>query len=298
MSHDWTQDKERGTEFFMLLIKWIALHLGRSVARLLLLPITAYFFLFAPDARRASYRFLHRIQGSPAHWWQVARHLHHFSATILDRVFLLTGKHGQLDITVHNADLVFAHTTPGNCAVLLGSHLGSFEVLRALAVSDQKLRLKVLMHEAHNELVTRILHALNPEVAETVIPLGTPNSLLKANEYLQQGYLIGILGDRVVDRAKATACDFLGSQTDFPTGPMLTAAALKAPVILFFGLYQGGRRYEIHFELLANQVTIDRNRRAQDVQLWTQRYADRLAHFTRISPYNWFNVYDFWETDS
>jgi predicted LPLAT superfamily acyltransferase len=268
------------------------------VARLLLFPITAYFFLFAPDARRASYRFLHRIQGSPAHWWQVARHLHHFSATILDRVFLLTGKHGQLDITVHNAELVFEHTTPGNCAVLLGSHLGSFEVLRALAINDQKLRLKVLMHEAHNELITRILHALNPDVAETVIPLGTPNSLLKAYEYLQQGYLIGILGDRVVDSTKSTACDFLGRLTDFPTGPMLTAAALKAPVILFFGLYQGGRRYEIHFELLANQVTIDRSRRAQDVQRWTQRYADRLAHFTRMSPYNWFNFYDFWETDS
>lgn len=298
MSHDWTQDKERGTEFFLLLIRWIALHLGRPVARLLLFPITAYFFLFAPDARRASYRFLHRIQGSPAHWWQVARHLHHFSATILDRVFLLTGKHGQLDITVHNAELVFEHTTPGNCAVLLGSHLGSFEVLRALAINDQKLRLKVLMHEAHNELITRILHALNPDVAETVIPLGTPNSLLMAYEYLQQGYLIGILGDRVVDSTKTTSCDFLGSQTDFPTGPMLTAAALKAPVILFFGLYQGGRKYEIHFELLANQVTIDRSRRAQDVQLWTQRYADRLAHFTRMSPYNWFNFYDFWETDS
>jgi predicted LPLAT superfamily acyltransferase len=298
MSHDWTQDKERGTEFFLLLIRWIAVHLGRPVARLLLFPITAYFFLFAPDARRASYRFLHRIQGSPAHWWQVARHLHHFSATILDRVFLLTGKHGQLDITVHNAELVFEHTTPGNCAVLLGSHLGSFEALRALAINDRKLRLKVLMHEAHNKLITRILHALNPDVAETVIPLGTPNSLLMAYEYLQQGYLIGMLGDRVVDSAKTTACDFLGSQTDFPTGPMLTAAALKAPVILFFGLYQGGRRYEIHFELLANQVTIDRSRRAQDVQLWTQRYADRLAHFTRMSPYNWFNFYDFWETDS
>lgn len=298
MSHDWTQDKERGTEFFLLLIRWIALHLGRPVARLLLFPITAYFFLFAPDARRASYRFLHRIQGNPAHWWQVARHLHHFSATILDRVFLLTGKHSQLDITVHNAELVFEHTTPGNCAVLLGSHLGSFEVLRALAINDQKLRLKVLMHEAHNELITRILHALNPDVAETVIPLGTPNSLLMAYEYLQQGYLIGILGDRVVDSTKTTSCDFLGSQTDFPTGPMLTAAALKAPVILFFGLYQGGRKYEIHFELLANQVTIDRSTRAQDVQLWTQRYADRLSHFTRMSPYNWFNFYDFWETDS
>ena len=25
-----------------------------------------------------------------------------------------------------------------------------------------------------------------------------------------------------------------------------------------------------------------------------QRYADRLAHYARSAPYNWFNFYDFW----
>jgi predicted LPLAT superfamily acyltransferase len=25
-----------------------------------------------------------------------------------------------------------------------------------------------------------------------------------------------------------------------------------------------------------------------------QRYAERLEHYTRIAPYNWFNFYPFW----
>jgi predicted LPLAT superfamily acyltransferase len=25
-----------------------------------------------------------------------------------------------------------------------------------------------------------------------------------------------------------------------------------------------------------------------------QRYADRLEHYCRVAPYNWFNFYDFW----
>jgi predicted LPLAT superfamily acyltransferase len=25
-----------------------------------------------------------------------------------------------------------------------------------------------------------------------------------------------------------------------------------------------------------------------------QRYAERLEHYCRIAPYNWFNFYDFW----
>jgi len=25
-----------------------------------------------------------------------------------------------------------------------------------------------------------------------------------------------------------------------------------------------------------------------------RRYAERLEHYCRIAPYNWFNFYDFW----
>jgi predicted LPLAT superfamily acyltransferase len=69
---------------------------------------------------------------------------------------------------------------------------------------------------------------------------------------------------------------------------------LKAPVLLFFGLYLGGNRYALHFELFADEIAIRRDHRDEDVQLWTQRYADRLEHYARLTPYNWFNFYDFW----
>jgi len=66
------------------------------------------------------------------------------------------------------------------------------------------------------------------------------------------------------------------------------------PVILFFGLYRGGNRYEVHFELFAEEVMIDRGHRDQQVQQWTQRYASRLEHYSRLAADNWFNFYDFW----
>jgi predicted LPLAT superfamily acyltransferase len=39
---------------------------------------------------------------------------------------------------------------------------------------------------------------------------------------------------------------------------------------------------------------LDRDRRAEEIQLWMQRYAGRLEHYARIAPYNWFNFYPFW----
>src|SRR5213082_94132 len=69
----------------------------------------------------------------------------------------------------------------------------------------------------------------------------------------------------------------------------------RCPVILFFGLYRGKHHYEIYFEHFADEITLNRDRRAEDIQLWMQRYAERLEHYTRLAPYNWFNFYPFWD---
>ena len=298
VSRSWSNQEERGTPFMLHLIRWIAMHLGRGIARLILYPITLYFLLFAPSARRASRHFLQRISEQPVRWWHIARHIHHFSATILDRVFLLTGKFSKLDVQVHAMDLLEKHRAAGSGCILLGSHIGSFEVLRALAIAKYQLPVKVLMQEAHNEMITRILHTLNPEIADSVIQLGEPNALLEVNEYLQQGYLIGMLGDRVAASSKTTRCKVLRSEATLPTGPMLAASVLKVPVVLFFGIYNGGNRYNIYFEEFADNITIDQKPHGHDLHYWVQKYADRLTYHAQQSPYNWFNFYDFWGDDT
>ena len=93
---------------------------------------------------------------------------------------------------------------------------------------------------------------------------------------------------------RTTRCRFLGREATFPVGPMLLLPVLEVPVQLFFGLYLGKNRYALHFEMFADEVTIRRTHREEDVHMWTQRYADRLEHYARLEPYNWFNFYDFW----
>jgi predicted LPLAT superfamily acyltransferase len=63
---------------------------------------------------------------------------------------------------------------------------------------------------------------------------------------------------------------------------------------MFFGLYRGGNRYDIHLELLSDRIQLSQDRREDDIRRWTQRYADRLAHYSRQAVDNWFNFYDFW----
>ena len=291
----WTELPERGTPSLVRLTGWIAIHVGRRIARLILYPITLYFVLTARAARLASREFLTRVHRRRTHWWDVFRHFHCFAATILDRVYLLKGRFTQFDVRVHEAEVLHRQIRTGKGCILLGSHLGSFEVLRSIGVTQQEFPLKVLMDVSHNEEITVFFDRLNPEIARTVIVPDKPDTLLRVKENLDAGYLIGILGDRPTSDGKTTPCHFLGATACFPIGPVLLAAMMHCPIILFFGLYRGGNRYEIFFERLAEEITLTRERRAEDIQNWTQRYVERLEHYTRLAPNNWFNFYPFWD---
>lgn len=298
---DWSTQRERSTRSTLRLILWIALHLGRAPARALLYPITLYFLIKAGPQRRASRRFLTQVLGRPARLREVARHIHSFAATILDRVYLLAGRRELLDIRLHRPELVTDRVAAGQGFLLLGSHLGSFELLRALAIEEARMPLKILMYPTHNRVITELLHALNPMIADSVISLDSPQPLLAVKESLDARYAVGLLGDRRMPNEPAVICDFLGRRAAFPTGPLSLAAVTGVPVILPFGIYRGGNRYDVYFELLAERVELDRRdraRRESSLQEWVQRYADRLAHHARAAPYNWFNFYDFWEDDN
>jgi predicted LPLAT superfamily acyltransferase len=290
----WTDLPERGTPLMLRGMCWLAIHLGRRLARALLYPITLYFLLTARVARAVSYDFLSRVRGRSVHWWDVFRHFHCFAATILDRVYLLRGEFQHFRVSLMGRKILDRHIDSGSGCILIGSHLGSFEVLRTLGVMKQ-FRLKVLMDTLHNESITRLLDALNPEIAGTVIAPDRPDTLLRVKETLEAGFLIGTLGDRVTNDSKTVRCQFLGAPATFPAGPMLIAATSRAPVVLFFGLYRGGNRYEIHFEDFADEIALDREHRAEQLAKWIQRYVERLEYYARLAPYNWFNFYPFWD---
>ena len=67
--------------------------------------------------------------------------------------------------------------------------------------------------------------------------------------------------DRARPGNQVMTADFLGRPAPFPTAPWQLAAALKVPVVLCFGLYRGGNRYDLHFEPFADQLKLERARR-------------------------------------
>jgi len=293
MRESWTKAPQRGHPFAYRLILRIALAFGRPAARALLYPITAYFFLTSSSSRQVSRDFLKKALGRPATLLDSWRHHHCFASALLDRVFLLAGHHDVLRVSVHGQEPLDRLLEEGRGFMLLGSHLGSFEVLRALGVIRRGRPIRVVMETNQSPAVSRLLEGLNPKVAQTVIPQESPDALLRIQQSLQEGAMVGLLGDRVINEQRSTTAPFLGKEARFPTGPLYIARRLDVPVVLFFGVHLGGNRYEIHFEAF-RQPGADSSGDSERVEELVARYAERLEAYARAYPYNWFNFYDFW----
>lgn len=299
MTKSWHSLGEKSNTLALRSIRWIALNMGRPAARLLLYPISLYYLIFATEQRKASLLYLNRVLDRKPTLLDVAKHIHCFASTILDRVYLLTGQFNKLDVRFPDKNMPLKYSQQGTGCILLGSHIGSFEVLRSYAVKKCPLPIKILMYEAHSPMILQILNALNPDVSEMVIRMDSPDSLLHVKDAVDAGNAVGMLGDRIMtmDSNKTAHCTLLGGDIELPAAPILIAAALKVPVIVFFGIYQGGNRYQIHFELLSENITLDRNNRQQDIQYWLQQYANIMEKHIKQAPYNWFNFYDYWQED-
>ncbi|UPG90465.1 acyltransferase [Luteibacter aegosomaticola] len=295
MSH-WKQ-REGGGFFAIWLLRTIGLGLGRRVARLLLWPITLYFFLRRPAERLASRMYLARVLDRPVTNADVFHHIHMFSATLLDRMFFLARGERDFVVEAEGVPELDACLAEGNGAMLLGSHQGSFEALRAIGQRRPDVPLRVVLDKQKTPALTALLEALAPEVGAAVIDasLGGTSVALAMAEGAAKGGMVALLADRGNPHEASRAVPFLGTPASFPVGPWLLASALKIPVVLCFGIYLGGNRYRLIFEPFAESIDIPRARRAEALEEIMGRYASRLEHYCRMYPFNWFNFYDFWQ---
>lgn len=292
---EWMRRQERSNQAILRLMVWISLTFGRGLGRLVLHGIAAYFVLFAPAARRASRDYLRRVLGRWAGWRDGYRHVFSFASTIHDRIYLLNDRFDHFDITIHGGEALLesVRTQPG--ALLVGAHLGSFEVLRAMGRGKAGVKVAMMMYEQNARMLNATLAAINPKAMQDIISLGQMESMLEARDKLDQGYLVGMLADRSLGDDAMHRVPFLGSPAAFPLGPWRMAAMLKRPVFLMAGLYLGGNRYELHFVKLADFSVVERSGRDAAIREAVQRYADSLADLCRKAPYNWFNFFDFWK---
>ncbi len=290
MKH-WSQKNERGSAWLIHLITWLARTAGRPLCRVLLYPIVSYFVVTDRMAWRASREFLGAVNGRPARLSEVFAHIYSFAATLLDRVYMAASKLDRFEVAIEGLPLLDRVLQQGRGCVLLGSHLGSFDLMLAHRAMDGR-SISVMMHVNPNSRLRRIVGI--DDRALNLIELGRPDSFIRAYDALTKGGVVAVLADRV-DGAACLPVRFMGRMTTLPIGPHVLAARSGAALLMCFGLYDGGNRYRIEFMECGSAAA--GNSRGSQLQPQVDRYAALLEQYARRYPLNWFNFYPYWAVE-
>src|ERR1017187_9087599 len=143
----WVTAPERGTMNMLRAMTFISLKMGRGVGRIALYGIAGYFYLFAPTPGRHMRKYLrHALRREPTRLDRFHLLLS-FASTIHDRVYLLNEQYDLFDISLEGEDIVKARVDRGEGIFLMGAHMGSFEIMRAVGRRQPGLKVAMAMYE-------------------------------------------------------------------------------------------------------------------------------------------------------
>lgn len=294
MASRWRDIPEVGTVLGIRFVLLLCNVCGRRVTRGFVSMLALYYTLFSRNARSSSRGYLERM-GLPHGFWAVYRHVRTFALTVADRVFLVQDKFEKFEVTHTGHEHLEAALATGKGAVLLGAHLGSFEVMRVRSVA-RGVPINVVGDFGNAERINSVLQKINPSLNTRLISMsGGPVKLAFAvKDAIDRGELVALLGDRA-NEADAVEVEFLGSTARVTTGPYLLASVLRCPIYLTVALHHAPNRYDLYCEPFAEAVELPRGKRDEALQAYAQRYMQRIEHYCRLAPDNWFNFFPFWE---
>lgn len=297
----WGRLNERGVALGLKIMLGIYRLAGRRFCWICLQPVLLYFFLTGTPQRRASrdyWRRLYAAKGQPREpdLWQIWRHYRSFGSMALDK---LAAWHGQ----IRTSDLVHDDLTGLDAVanrkdgvMVVTSHLGNVDILRAVGASRGINNITVFAHTRNAVRFNRLLSEANPAAAIDIMEVEDigPATLIELEEKLAAGNWIVIAGDRISlsGSKRIRRLDFLGEPAPFSEGAWIMAALLGCPVYVLHCLREG-EKHRILFEKLTDRVTRSRGTE-NGLQGPMVAYAAILQEICLKYPEQWYNFYNFW----
>jgi predicted LPLAT superfamily acyltransferase len=291
----WHQVPEAGTAMGIRAGMLFMRMFGRRTMRRILRVVAFYNVLLRPTTRRASRDYLRRV-GQPHAFGDIVRHLWCFAVTVMDRLYFVQDRFDEFEIHRHGHEHLLGLVESGRGGILLGAHIGSFEVMRTQSHAFH-IPLNIVGDFTNADRINGVLRRINPNLDAKMIPArpGGIELALTLREAIGRGELVGILGDRTHDDTQSAVVDFLGDEASLPVGPYVLASVLDCPIYLVVAVHRPPNRYDLYCEPFAESIQLPRGRRDAAMRAYAQRYAERLEHYCKLAPHNWFNFFDFWK---
>src|SRR5574344_342638 len=301
---EWQNKQESTSNFGLKLIIFCYRIFGRSFTLAIIWCISFTIFIFNKNIRYISRDYLLRIRSFaksknvllPANG--IIRHIYCFCSSLFDRILDWQGFVSKDDlISVNNAlDILKRAELEERGALIVGAHIGSLDVLRAINSFKPKKIINILIIVSNSKRIVNFMSAINPNSSLNFIIADeiTPATAIDLAQRVARNEWVVILGDRLLNSdTRSVEANFLGGKANFPQGPWILAHMLKVPVYTMFALRVGSKH-----KLILNEwgiCSLPRKDRDKQLQLYVDKYAAELEQVLLVSPCEWFNFYSFWQ---
>jgi lauroyl/myristoyl acyltransferase len=251
---------------------------------------TGYFFLF--PVRVASsldfYRTLFPKHGFFYHLGCAWRQYHNFTDVYIHR--FIRFDEGDIEYIKEGWEYLDEAVQKKTGAILLMSHIGNWE-LAAQTLNKKGLPIMLYLGAKNKEQMERIQKETMAQSGIKIVATSedekSPFALIEGINFLREGGIVSMTGDRLWGNQSFVTVNFLGHEVRLPDTPHLFALMTGAPLMTFFVYQEAFGKYHIRVSPGRKVVAASRADRKKAVQESAQAYADDLAAFARQHPLEW-----------
>jgi lauroyl/myristoyl acyltransferase len=256
---------------------------------------TGYFFLFPTRVAHSLkfYRALFPERNFLYHLWCAWKQYHNFTDVYIHRFIHFDEE--DIEYIKEGWEYLEEAVQNKTGAILLMSHIGNWE-LAAQTLNKKGLPIMLYLGAKHKEQIEhiqkQILAKSGIKVVATTEDEKSPFALIEGINFLREGGIVSMTGDRLWGEQSSITVDFLGYEARVPDTPHLFALMTGAPLMTFFVYQEAVGKYHIKVSR-GREVIASRADRKKAVQESAQAYATDLAEFVREHPFEWYHFEPF-----
>jgi predicted LPLAT superfamily acyltransferase len=214
-----------------------------------------------------------------------------FGKALIDKFVFFAGRKNEYKVEViGNENFMELANNKDKGAVMIHSHVGSSEIAGYVFSQKQKT-INAIIYGGESPVFLEYRTKLLGEQNVKIIPVNDSFShVFEVNNALRNNEFISMAADRVYDNSKNIQIEFMGGQVEFPIGPFQLAVKMKIPMLSFFVMQNGFKKYKCHVIKIDTDEVSNQTR----LQSLAKKYAETLESIVSQYPLQWYNFHKFW----
>ena len=292
MAGEW-EGKSKGTVLGYKIFIFFIRKLGVRAAYGLLYFVALYYVFFAGRSTRSIfYYFRKRLKYS---WtksvFSIYKSYYVFGKTIIDKAAISSGLQNRFTHECDGVDNIIELLDKKQGGIMISAHVGNFEIAEFFFEEiDTRSQISLVTTDAEHKNIKEYMEKVTMRSnVKFILVKEDMSHVFEINNALSNGELVCFTGDRYMKGQKLLTESLMGKEANFPAGPFLLASRLNVPVLFVYVMKETNK----HYHLYARQAEV-KNRDAQGL---LKKYTESVEWMLKKYPLQWFNYFDFWETD-